>query len=84
MYAVIFRAKIAELDEEYSQVAEKMRELALGKYGCMEFASVMESNEEISISYWDNEDQIKAWKGDSEHLMAQELGRSRWYETYRV
>ena len=33
MYAVIFRAKIAELDEEYDRVAARMRELALGEYG---------------------------------------------------
>ena len=84
MYAVIFRAKIAGLDEEYDRVAERMRKLALGEHGCLEFIAVTQDSEEIAISYWENEDQILKWKRDSEHILAQELGRSKWYESYRV
>jgi heme-degrading monooxygenase HmoA len=84
MYAVIFRATIAGLDEEYGRVAARMKELALGEYGCIEFVSVTEGSEEIAISYWENEDQIRNWKRNSEHILAQELGRSKWYESYRV
>jgi heme-degrading monooxygenase HmoA len=84
MYAVIFRAKIAGLDEEYSRVAERMKELALGEYGCTEFVSVTQGSEEIAISYWENEDQIRKWRSNSEHLLAQELGRSKWYASYTV
>jgi len=84
MYAVIFRAKIAGLDEEYSRVAERMKELALGKYGCIEFVSVTQGSEEIAISYWENQNQIQKWRSNSEHILAQELGRSKWYESYKV
>jgi heme-degrading monooxygenase HmoA len=84
MYAVIFRAKIAGLDEEYSRVAERMKELALGKYGCIEFVSVTQGREEIAISYWENQNQIQKWRSNSEHILAQELGRSKWYESYKV
>lgn len=84
MYAVIFRAKIATLDTEYSEVAENMRQLATRKYGCIEFTSVIEGDEEIAISYWENEEQIKAWKSDTEHVLAQEKGKSRWYRSYQV
>ena len=84
MYAVIFRAITADLDEEYSQVANQMRKLAFEKYGCREFVSVTENNEEISISYWDSQAQIEAWKKDSEHAMAQYTGKSKWYEYYKV
>ena len=84
MYAVIFRAKTAGLDEEYDRVAERMRKLALGEYGCLEFIAVTQDSEEIAISYWENEDQILKWKRNSEHILAQELGSSKWYESYRV
>ena len=84
MYAVIFKAKLAKLDEEYSQVASRMRELALKEYGCLEFSSVTEDYTEIAISYWENQDQIASWKNDSEHMLAQELGKSKWYESYNV
>lgn len=84
MYAVIFRAKIAVLDAEYSEVAERMRQLATAKYGCAEFVSVTENGEEIAISYWESENQIKAWKSDPEHISAQEKGKSKWYKSYQV
>ena len=84
MYAVIFRAKTAGLDEEYDRVAERMRKLALGEYGCLEFIAVTQDSEEIAISYWENEDQILEWKRNSEHILAQKLGRSKWFESYKV
>jgi len=84
MFAVIFRARTAELDADYQRTARRLRELALGEYGCLGFESVTEGNEEIAISYWETEDQIRAWKNDPEHVRAQELGSSKWYASYRV
>jgi len=84
MYAVIFRAEINELDSRYSDMASRMRDLAINQYGCMEFTSVTEGIQEIAISYWQDQEQIKKWKQDSEHLVAQELGQSVWYKSYKV
>lgn len=84
MFAVIFKAEVAGLDEEYQTMAEHMRNLAIEKYGCLEFSSATEGDREIAVSYWETEDQIKEWKNDSEHLLAQEQGRNKWYESYRV
>ncbi len=84
MYAVIFRAEINELDETYAEMAARMRDLAINKYGCVEFTAVTEGKQEIAISYWDNQDQIKVWKQDPEHREAQKLGRSKWYKSYQV
>lgn len=84
MYAVIFRALINKLDNDYIETADRMKNLALNKYGCIEFTSVTEENQEIAISYWETEDQIKLWKEDPEHRMAQALGNSRWYKSYHV
>ena len=84
MYAVIFTAEVNQVDEEYSRTAKRMRELAQEKYGCTEFVSVTEGKKEISISYWQSEEQIRQWKQDSEHLLAQQLGRSTWYNSYKV
>ncbi len=84
MYAVIFRAKVAGMDKEYSRTAERMRQRAIEKYGCTEFVSVSEGDEEISISYWETQEQINAWKNDVGHLAAQESGKSKWYSWYKV
>ena len=84
MYAVIFRAEINELDEAYAETAARLRDLAINKYGCVEFTAMSEGSQEIAISYWKNLDQIKAWKQDPEHLTAQKMGRSKWYKSYQV
>lgn len=84
MLAVIFRAKIKQLDEEYSLVAQQMRTLAMEQYGCIEFTACSEGDQEIAISYWENAQQITRWKQDTQHLTAQQLGRNKWYESYTV
>ncbi len=84
MFIVIFRAKIAGLDEEYHRMTARMRTLAEQKYGCSGVVSVTEDGEEISISYWKNQEQVKAWKNDAEHIAAQEMGKSKWYKWYKV
>ncbi len=84
MFAVIFRAEIARFDAEYAELAARMRDMAIQDYGCQEFTSCTEGRHEIAISYWDNEDQIKQWKQNAEHLVAQGKGREKWYESYSV
>jgi heme-degrading monooxygenase HmoA len=84
MFIVIFRAKVRQTDNEYAEVAARMRELALGQFGCLEFTAVTEGQDEIALSYWPSEAHIRAWKAHSEHVLAQQLGRERWYESYTV
>ena len=84
MFVVIFRAKVRSADSEYAKVAARMRELALGQFACLAFTAVTEGSDEIALSYWSSEDHIRAWKTNAEHVLAQQLGRERWYESYIV
>ncbi len=84
MYAVIFTAELLSLDDEYTQTAERMRTLAFENYHCQNIQSVTEGNQEITISYWNSTDDIRAWKQDPAHLTAQQLGREKWYRHYDV
>lgn len=84
MYVVIFRATVRSLDAEYPAVAARMRQLALEQYGCIEFHSVTEGINEVSLSYWPSEENIRAWKAHPEHVLAQQAGRERWYAAYSV
>ncbi len=86
MFVVIFRAKVRSTgtDSEYSQVAARMRQLALEQFGCLEFSAVTEGSDEIALSYWPSEAHIRAWKAHSDHVLAQQLGRERWYDSYTV
>ena len=84
MFVVIFRAQIKALDAEYNATAQTLRELALAEYGCHEFISFTEGNEEVALSWWDSLEQIKAWKNNAAHKAAQEKGRRDWYESVSV
>ncbi len=84
MLVVIFRATIAELDAEYSTTAQRLRDLAFKEFGCLAFHSTAEGNEEITLSYWPDEDSIRRWRAHPEHVTAQRLGRERWYRRWSV
>jgi len=84
MFVVIFRATARQLDAEYSATAATLRHLALTQFGCLEFVAVTEGDQEVALSYWPDEASIRAWKQHTDHLMAQQLGRERWYNGYRV
>ena len=84
MFVVIFRAQAKALDAEYSAMAAQMRQLALTQFGCLDFTAVTEGDQEVALSYWPNEASIRAWKQHTDHLLAQQLGRERWYARYSV
>ena len=84
MFVVIFRARVRDADDEYTRVASRLRELALSEFGCLEFVSAFDGADEIALSYWPDEASVAAWKRHGEHVLAQELGRERWYERYVV
>lgn len=84
MFAVIFKAKSGVIDEHYGAMVDKMRELAFGKYGCLDFIAVTEGDQEIAISYWPDEAAILRWKSDPDHILAQQKGRQKWYHSYSV
>ena len=84
MFVVIFRAQARNLDAEYSAMAAQMRQLALTQFGCLDFTAATEGDQEIAVSYWPDEASIRAWKQHADHLLAQQLGRERWYARYSV
>lgn len=84
MFAVIFRARSGVQDQAYQTTVARMRQLAFDKYGCKEFVAVTEGDQEIAISYWEDEESIQRWKNDSQHILAQELGQTQWYQSYIV
>ncbi|QBF81728.1 antibiotic biosynthesis monooxygenase [Shewanella maritima] len=84
MYAVIFKAKVGEQDEQYTEMVARMRELAFEKYHCVDFIAVTEGDMEVAISYWNSEKDIERWHRDVEHAKAQMFGKQKWYQEYQV
>lgn len=84
MYVVIFRARAGAQDNEYGETVKHLRERAFSTYGCLEFVAVTEGDQEISVSYWQDEESIRRWKEDAAHRLAHEHGKAKWYESYSV
>lgn len=84
--AVIFSSQSTGVDvAEYEETAVRMETLAATQPGYLGIDSVRGADGfGITVSYWSSEDDARAWKRHSEHLLAQQTGRSTWYETYRV
>ncbi len=83
--AVIFTALRTGGDHGYAAAADRMEELAATQPGYLGFESARTPEGfGISVSYWSHEDDASAWKQVAEHLVAQELGITRWYAGYRV
>jgi heme-degrading monooxygenase HmoA len=82
-YAVIFSSLTTEASAAYAETAARMLELAAQQPG---FLGVESARAElgITVSYWSDLDSIKAWKRNSEHLVAQKLGREKWYSNYQT
>ena len=60
-----------------------MVELAAGMEGFLGIESVRGSDGiGVTVSYWRDEECIKAWKAVGEHQAAQASGRKSWYEGY--
>jgi len=82
-YAVIFTSERTDTIDGYSQTADRMAELAQQQPGYLGHESAHESLG-ITVSYWDSLEAIKNWKKNTEHLVAQSMGRKEWYANYKT
>ncbi len=84
--AVIFTNRLTGDDAAgYAEMAARMEALAAEQPGYRGIESVRSGDGDgITVSYWDDDDAARAWKQHAEHLVAQQLGRERWYDRYTV
>lgn len=62
-----------------------MSELAAEQPGYLGAEAIRDSRGYgITVSYWQDEAAIRAWKGMAAHLLAQKLGKTRWYRHYTL
>ncbi len=82
-YAVIFTTIRTDNQDGYAQMADKMATLASTMPG---YLGVESTHHEIGItvSYWKDLESIKNWKYQADHVVARDLGRERWYQSYRL
>lgn len=82
-FAVIFTSVRTVNDNGYEAMANRMVELGSSMPG---FLGIESARNEIGItvSYWDSLENIRHWKQQAEHIVAQQKGRSDWYKSYKT
>jgi heme-degrading monooxygenase HmoA len=85
-YAVIFTSVRAPDDAAgYADMAEQMAHLASEQPGFLGIESVRDADGTgITVSCWSSLEAIHRWGRHAEHRLAQQGGRRRWYECFRL
>jgi len=85
-YAVIFTSQRTEVDNNgYDAMAQAMLALALERPGCLGAESTRNGDGlGITVAYFVDEGSIRAWQQNARHLVAQRLGKERWYSHYEL
>jgi heme-degrading monooxygenase HmoA len=84
-YAVIFYNKLMKKSSIYDELAQRMFDLAQSQPGYINVDSVRDDDDRgITVSYWESLDDIKRWRKNGQHLLAQQYGRSEGYEWYHL
>lgn len=84
-WAVIFTSTRTDGDRGYGAMADRMAGLAAMQPGFLAFESARGADGlGITVSYWRDEESIRAWKRDIEHQQAQRAGQQTWYADYQV
>jgi heme-degrading monooxygenase HmoA len=82
-YAVIFTNLRTEVEAGYEDTAIRMVQLAEQYPGYLGHESVRDGLG-ITISYWRSLEDIRHWKTNTEHMLAQQTGREAWYAAYKT
>lgn len=88
MIAVIFEViPKAEGKAEYLKLAAALKsKLAAidGFISIERFQSINNDNKLLSLSFWENEEAVKAWRIQSNHQQAQHKGQHELFDFYRI
>lgn len=88
MIAVIFEVyPDSEGKEKYLQIAGELRSMTEGFDGFISierFQSLVDENKILSISFWRDEEAIRAWRNVAEHRIAQRKGKASLFHSYRI
>lgn len=84
-WAVVFTSRLSASALDYDAVAGRMEELARAQPGYLGHESARGADGlGITVSYWESEAAMAAWRENAEHLAAQQAGRDRFYDWFRL
>lgn len=69
---------------EHALAMRKEVEKIAGFIDVERFQSLYEEGKFLSMSLWESEDAIKAWREQTEHRVEQELGKAKYFHAYHI
>lgn len=88
MIAVIFEVyPTVQGQEEYLAAAARLRELLARQPGFISierFQSLSDEEKLLSLSFWEDEEAVRAWRNVTEHRLVQQRGKEALFEGYRI
>ncbi|MBH3408703.1 antibiotic biosynthesis monooxygenase [Pseudomonas glycinae] len=84
-FAVIFTSTRTEGDNGYSEASERMMQLVKEQPGFLGIDSIRGTDGVgMTVSYWESEAAILAWREHPEHRVIQACGRAEWYSAFQT
>ncbi|MBK0097303.1 antibiotic biosynthesis monooxygenase [Erwinia sp. S63] len=88
MIAVLFEARTQpEQHARYLELAAQLKSQLSNLPGFISverFSSLTETGKTLSLSYWENEEAVLAWKNNVQHQQAQHEGRAGLFSYYQI
>lgn len=85
MLIVLFRSKLVDQPDGYADMAQEMLDAAKTMPGFIDVkAFKADDGERLTLVWWRDEETLRGWRTHARHLVAQRLGRERWYEYYKI
>ena len=69
---------------EHAQAMRQEVEKINGFISVERFQSLYDDGKLLSMSIWESEEAIKTWKDHAEHKLEQELGKTKYFYSYRI
>ena len=86
MVVVLFRTQLTDAaGADYAAMAKEMLTRAETLPGFVDFKHfTAPDGEQLSVIRWQSQETLRAWTDDLRHVVAQRLGRDKWYRYFRV
>jgi heme-degrading monooxygenase HmoA len=87
MVLIVFRSRLraGTADPELEVVGGRMHDLATSMPGFISYRDYTSSDgESVTVVEFESHETLAAWRNHPEHQAAQEMGRARWFSSYRI
>jgi heme-degrading monooxygenase HmoA len=86
MIIILFRSRLtAQAGEDYQAMNDELETLVRQNPGFIDVKAYnSEDGERLTVVWWCDEESLRDWRELMRHREAQNTGRAKWYEYYKI